>query len=205
MVSSKHHGLAGIVCRCGWVMAQFLWKQKYWSKIPLELVQMQPSCGSLPMDNSWHQERPRGGGMRHPACWVSRWLLSKERVCNKMGNQVMLEREYSGWHQDCQETGKSMLRLTRPQKSENVRGSLSLGNLRAFHNRSHFWASGTLWGAGRPCHTKKVHWRQVLEAQPVPWQEPGHSVSTPYPPSSPFSVSSEKMQLVLSEPLSPHL
>lgn len=139
-------------------MAQFLWRRKRCSKIPLGMVQMQPSHGSLLTDNQMVSRDTQERQNEAPCCWAGRRLLAKDRLCNKMGNQVKLENILD----DIKTAGKQSKKhaaLDQTPKSGNARGkgSLSLGDHRAFHNDPHCRTPGPLWGAGRACHPKKPH------------------------------------------------
>lgn len=96
-------------------MAQFLWRRKRCSKIPLGMVQMQPSHGSLLTDNQMVSRDTQERQNEAPCHWAGRRLLAKDRLCNKMGNQVKLENILD----DIKTAGKqSKKHLTRPKNLE---------------------------------------------------------------------------------------
>lgn len=52
---------------------------------------MQPDSDFLLMANQMASSDIQERQSKAPCCWVSRRLLAKERLCNKIGNQARLE------------------------------------------------------------------------------------------------------------------
>lgn len=63
---------------------------------------MQPNSDFLLMANQMASSDTQERQSEAPCCWVSRRLLAKERLCNKIGNRARLGERLLWMTPDCQ-------------------------------------------------------------------------------------------------------